>query len=43
MLFKEPLTEWFFVNQKWFFYGIAWIIFLFLRVYSVDFSQYIIT
>ncbi len=32
MLFKEPLTEWFFVNQKWFFYGIAWIIFLFLSV-----------
>ncbi len=21
--FKEPLTECFFVNQKWFFYGIA--------------------
>ncbi len=31
MLFKEPLTEWFFVNQKWFFYGIAWIIFLFFK------------
>ncbi len=23
MFFKEPLTEWFFVNQKWFFYGIT--------------------
>ncbi len=23
MFFKEPLTEWFFVNQKWFFYDIA--------------------
>ncbi len=24
MFFKEPLTEWFFVEPKWFFYGIAW-------------------